>query len=377
MNSYEINTEGCSKDYINTLKYHLSYLGELILKVEEKDQSIIVKYDASFENNAVSAINNVIQDLDSRLKNIKAETIFENIEENTIHSNIIEELIALGDICIYDEGLVGFGGKFLNLYRDLDSMFLDWAMDLGAKEFQYPDLISLDTLAQYNYLSQFPQHLIFAPHLKEDREIISNFSKEIRNSKKPISADFIDIDRLNYANKLAVCPHVYKQYEGKVLTTQPIIITSVGKCKRYESINVNRFERLLDFTMREIVVIGVPEFILEIREILIEKTKEFLKQMKLSANIKSATDPFFTTEYSASMLLQQKFKLKYELNLYLPDSNELSVGSFNYHGSHFIDAFGIKSESNVDLATGCIAFGLERFAYAIMTQKGLLEDYGI
>lgn len=375
MKTYEIDISNFSKDFINSLKYQLSYLCSDIVKVEETESRVTVYYNDSF-GDMKGRINNIMDTLDTRLNNIAPDEIYKNVGENENNDNVIGELSATGEIVIYDKGLIGFGGRFLELYTKLDNMFHNWGLELGALDYQYPDLISLDTLSQYNYLSQFPQHLIFAPHLKENISLINTFSRKVKLSRDVISSDYIDVEGVRYANKLAVCPHVYKQYEGKTIDPcNPVIISSVGKCKRYESVNVNYFERLLDFSMREIVVIGSPEYILEVRERLMEKTRRFIEKMGLTANIRTATDPFFTAEYSPKLLLQQKFKLKYELNMELPRGKELSVGSFNYHGSHFIEDFNIKSASDQSLATGCIAFGVERFVYAIMVQKGLNAQF--
>jgi len=369
LKTFIVNTIGFSKEFCTSLKYQLSYLGADVFKIEELDNCIRVCYCDKSEN-IPNKIRGIIDDLDKRLNEVIPEVIFSHNGENMDFDGIIEELSATGEIIIYDKGLVGFGGRFLELYQKLDTMFRTWGTEIGGEEYLYPDLISLDTLVQYDYLRQFPQHLMFSSHLKEDLNVIKRFSSEIKRSMSAVSPDYIDVEGTKYANKLAVCPHVYKQYEGRTID-KPIIITTIGKCKRYESINFNYFERLLDFSLREIVVIGSPEYVLDFRNRMIEKTKSFIERADLCANIKSAADPFFSTEFSSKLLLQQKFKLKYELNLDLSSGKESAVGSFNYHGSHFVDYFNIKSNSGAPLVTGCVGFGIERFVYAIMKQKGL------
>ena len=97
-----------------------------------------------------------------------------------------------------------------------------------------------------------------------------------------------------------------------------------------------------------------------------------IEEMEVTANIKTSSDPFFLNQYQSKAALQQRFKLKYEMNMYLPYAEkELAVASFNYHGTYFADAFQIQATDGGKVYTGCIAFGLERFAYAYLCQKGL------
>jgi mRNA interferase MazF len=202
-----------------------------------------------------------------------------------------------------------------------------------------------------------------------DMKKVEDFSKNITENCKCLNDQYLDTPRL--VNKSAVCTHVYAQYENRVLD-KPVVITSVGKCKRYESLNMTMVERLLDFSMREIVLIGSPEYVLETRSEFIELAGNLIKELNLKANIKTGNDPFFTSAYSPKALMQKKCKLKYELNVLLPyNQKELSVGSFNYHSSYFTDAFNIKSSDGSPVHTGCIAFGLERFVYAYLSQIGL------
>ena len=134
---------------------------------------------------------------------------------------------------------------------------------------------------------------------------------------------------------------------------------------------MNKCERLLDFTMREIVILGQSQDILQIREDFVEKTKKLIQYLQIDADIKSASDPFFSSKFKPKILLQRKLKLKYELTIRLPYcDDELAAGSFNYHYDHFAQCFDMKGK-NGDLTTGCMAFGLERFAYALISQYGV------
>lgn len=55
----------------------------------------------------------------------------------------------------------------------------------------------------------------------------------------------------------------------------------------------------------------------------------------------------------------------------LDTGNEIAVGSFNYHHSHFAQAYNIRLPNGLPAHSCCIAFGLERLAYVVISQIGL------
>ena len=330
--------------------------------------TVTVKKDPSYISEKVKEL---LDKLHEDSNKYVSETIFENdVEMNGNFKDAYSNLLKRGWIINYDNGLVGLGGEFLKLYYHFDKLFLEWASNNNAEEYIYPELISIDDLIKCNYISQFPHHLLFANHLKEDYDTIKEFSHNISSDEQCFDSSYFSTPK--HVNKSSICIHTYKQYENMIIDLDhPIVVTSMGKCKRYESFNMKSLERLLDFRMREISFIGSEELVLRKREIFMELTKSLILQLELKANIKTSSDPFFLNEFNQKALLQKKFKLKYETNFYLPDEKrDLAVGSYNYHATYFSDAFNIKGKNDKPVYTGCVAFGLERFVYAFLSQKG-------
>ena len=52
-------------------------------------------------------------------------------------------------------------------------------------------------------------------------------------------------------------------------------------------------------------------------------------------------------------------------------SSTLAVGSYNYHQDFFGRHLNITLPDGSPAQTGCVAFGLERIAYAFLCQYGL------
>lgn len=374
MEEIVISVEQCNRELKDSIKYKIPYISNQITEVIDEGTKIIVKGSYSSKEETERKLNEFVKQMEEEYMEVKAKTIFSNESKDKLKEiDIYQELLDKEMVVEYGNGLIGFGGEFLEKYNSFEHVFQSWGKKLGAKEYVYPDFIDIRSLNKYKYLSQFPNHIMFASHLKEDIRTIYDFSETISTDMNCLNDQYID--RPEYINKTSVCVHVYKQYEDKKIDLEhPIVISSLGKCKRFESLNMSKIERLMDFSMHEIVFIGSEEFVLKKREEVIELAKEFISELDLTANIKTSNDPFFTSEYKSKAMLQKKFKLKYELNVLLPYNNrEISVGSFNYHGTYFSDAFNIRDLNNKPVYTGCVGFGVERFVYAYLSQKGFIE----
>ncbi len=372
MKRMEIDLSAYNETLRREIYYRIPYASPDIKKIRSDIDHLYLDIESNepeeVENKVKILVNKVVGDYIEYEPTIIYES---KLNESVETKDIYQALSKNGTIIEYEDGLIGFGKDFLTLYRYFDNLFLKWAQELGAEEYVYPDIINTATLNQCNYIQEFPSNLLFASHVKEDIEIIEDFARLIPEGDECLSDYFLE--KPGHICKSAVCIHVYKQFENQQINIQrPIAITSVGKCKRYESLHMKGLDRLLDFTMREIVFVGSRKYVTEKRQQLMEKCMKLMGELKLEANIKTSNDPFFLNQPHAKALLQNKFKLKYELNIKVPATGkELAAASFNYHHTHFTDAFHIQSKGGEAVHTSCIAFGLERFVYAYLSQKGL------
>jgi len=95
-----------------------------------------------------------------------------------------------------------------------------------------------------------------------------------------------------------------------------------------------------------------------------------LEDFGLQYIVESANDPFFIGEFKQAAF-QNAFQLKYEIRASLPfKGSTLAVGSYNYHQDFFGRNLSIHLADGSPVHTGCVAFGLERLAYAFLAQYG-------
>jgi len=131
-----------------------------------------------------------------------------------------------------------------------------------------------------------------------------------------------------------------------------------------------------NFTMREVIFVGPKEFVLDNRETARQRMAKVFEEIGLAYRVESANDPFFIGEFRKQVAFQSAFQLKYEIRARLPfKDSTLAVGSYNYHQDFFGRKLNITLPDGSPAHTGCVAFGLERMAYAFLAQFGLDPHY--
>jgi seryl-tRNA synthetase len=240
------------------------------------------------------------------------------------------------------DGRVALSGRALDECRRLDDVFALMARDDGASETMFPSLLSRATLERSGYFESFPDGAMGVT-CGENRE----------------------------AQVLApaVCYHCYAAWAGLPLDG-PRIVTCVGRCFREEPAGFDPPARLREFTMREVVFAGAPGWVVERRRAWMQRVEAFARSLELDATMELANDPFFGGQARGRQLLQRLKELKYELRVRVAGLPEpLAVASFNLHETHFTDRFEIALTGGATAHTGCVAFGIERWALAVTRAK--------
>ncbi len=287
-------------------------------------------------------------------------------------SDPMSELMSRGELSLEQTGIYSFGPMVTRLIEVFESYFLELATEFGAKPQRFPTLISAEKLGRVNYFRAFPHSLTFATHLREDLDTISDFAEHAAHEAAGLNTPPESFARIQALLSPAVCYHLYFALADKPLPDGKLAATAVGHCFRYESNNLTTLERMWDFTMREIIFVGPMDYVLENREAARKLVAEYLEKIGLAYKVESANDPFFVGEFRKQSAFQNAFQLKYEIRAQLPFKNEtLAVGSYNHHQDFFGRNLNITLPDGKPAHTGCVAFGLERLAYAFLCQFGL------
>ena len=267
-------------------------------------------------------------------------------------------------------GLFAYGGLLLKIMEYFKLKVKELGVKkLKAKELQFPILFPVDSFRKGGYMETFPHHIMFQTTVKSDIEVLNKYAKD-EKAKVRILEDHMCIPQ--NVIKHAACGPIYPSIENMQIDDEslPLAFFIMDKCFRNESSNVFELARLNEFSMAEIVFVGSAE-----------QTREEIKKamrlwyywsdvFELNCSIKTANDSFFAGNYKKLKLFQLLGDSKQEFRWLLPYCNTyISCSSVNFHRTHFARKYNIKNKESY-CQTACIAFGIERLAYAFLAQHG-------
>jgi len=275
------------------------------------------------------------------------------------------------------EGLMAAGPRMIDIIEFFDMRLRSLMIGShGAREYRYPTLLPTRVLERSGYLESFPQLAMFASRLHSDLDNYAAFCDNMLAAGGSVEPYVLDYCR-GSQNCLppAMCFHMYHHYQGYELDPrETLALTAQGKAFRFESRYEHGFERLWDFTVRELMFAGTADFVRGCQRRWIAEAGALLDELGLRAFCVTANDPFFAGRHSDKMWSQRLAESKYELQMEVGDGRTIAVASFNYAGDFFARRFGLTFSGGGPVTSGCVGFGLERLAYAFLCQYGLSKD---
>ncbi|MGG1516561.1 aminoacyl--tRNA ligase-related protein [Paenibacillus oryzisoli] len=248
----------------------------------------------------------------------------------------------------------------VQLFEKLDTLFLKLAYRHEAKLRKYPSMIPLQTLDKCKYITSFPQNIHLVSEIPHQLEVL----KQVKEKQQ-----IDEIARLSsYALSPAVCFHCYEELTGSRLD-QPLVLTANGTCYRHEAPWRLGKHRLKEFSMREIVVFGDAEYVEALRKFYMEEVWGLFESLGLQGKIETASDPFYFSEDVAKSQHQLMGNMKYELIVSL-GTEAFSITSFNHMSDTLTKPFNVCDRDHNYLNSGCIAFGIDRWVYALLRTYG-------
>jgi seryl-tRNA synthetase len=305
------------------------------------------------------------------LKAIPAKVIFSHTENKPQCSeDVFAKLVESGDISVLSDGIMALKGLPLQMMEVLDRKLVDFAKNQKAQKILLPITVNFKNLLDSHYFDRTPQHANFLSTIEEDARSISNFSKHFKKNNE------IDKDLIKSPHSMcrsAVCLNSYPTMRDKKFSNEEsVILTAEGRVFRHEYKKVNSLERLYEFSCREIIYLGKPEFVKARLKECENWFINFLNEYNINGLIKSATDPFFMENARNLQFYQAAEDSKYEIRALNPfTSTDVSIGSLNFHGNHFSKSYNITFENGEHVSSGCVGFGLERTVFTIIAQFGV------
>lgn len=347
---------------VDELRKLISFISPDVLSYDIKDSNLILSVeDTANEKTIISNANLITQNYLSAIE--KEEMVFAQKPE--LQFIAPEKILESELIHTFNSGLIGLNKQAIFLFRYFDYIFKSIALSLNATEKMYPVLLPMKGYEKTGYLKTSPQYSIFCCCPNEEISELMQLS------------DSIDMKRLTDPQEAlspAACFHTYLEYTDKQLP-EPILITFIQNVFRNEGrFNWSDFGRLKDYHVREIVFIGSTDYVVDMREKILSRTIEILKELGIYSSISIATDPFIVPKMQKFKKLQLQDATKFELRLSYSKDQQISCASFNLHGTAFSHPFNISVNGIDETVTGCVGFGIERWVLAFLCQFGIEPD---
>ena len=364
---------GVGRDYLSQLEYSLTFASEDITSCRILEDAGVIEADVRSDAACASAAEK-LRELVLRYATPDAglpQDVHFKQDRDLPVVDAWKELLERRWVTPVGSGHVILRGPAAKLMSLIDSKVGHlFAERFGAELEIYPSTIQNRTLDRCAHFTSFPEHIDFVAPLRQDLDVLNGFAGDCREGGWSTLHHNDRMGNVEYAISPSGCYHCYEGMEGWDVAAPGRCATMTLGCHRYEGANQKSMSRLRAFTMREVVFIGQPKFVINARAIGEEIIIQWAKDWELGCTFETANDMFFTSDYSVKASFQRLQQAKKELRLHIPfERQSLSVFSSNFHAATFGKAFNITVGGR-PATTGCLAWGYERWVFAIFSQFG-------
>ena len=353
-----------NNDEVHKLHTLIPYCGEGIVNWVIHDQepvSVACEISESANEEEVLKLLNLAFRHTLNTRSLDENIVFEH--HPTAPEDRTDVIASNREIHQIDDGLMVFGPLFAKVVNALDQKFRSIADQFEAEELLVPALIPGEQLNRAGYPRNFPHHIATVNVLPHNLNKLKEFNPSANNHHENFRFSG------NYLLP-AACLNCYNYFSDKK-SEDNYTFTVVAQCSRYEAKRMTNPTRLWNFRMREIVHLGSEESTILFRKRMLDVLTPFLTAINLPVRIAASNDPFFIDHGYAAANYQKSLELKYEILAKLPGNPDpLAIGSLNLHHDYFGKNFNILNERGQFLSSTCTAFGLERWAYWLISRLG-------
>jgi len=264
------------------------------------------------------------------------------------------------------DGLYGRSERFERIVEALEALVTREGRADGAERVRFPPAMPREQFARGDYMRSFP-HLAGSIHCFCGDERAHRALLRRIEGGEDWSGDQTPSELVLTP---AACYPVYPMLAARgPLKPNGALFDVMSWCFRHEpSLQPTRMQM---FRMREYVRIASPEVIEAFREDWMTRATRMIEALALPFSIEIASDPFFGRSGKLLANNQRAQQLKFELLIPVnADADPTACISFNNHRDHFGEIWDITQADGARAHSGCVGFGLERLALALLRRHG-------
>lgn len=360
----------------------------LIKDIDEstiKKQSVnrIIKQVARKEEAVQTDENGEELDITFQLNSTPGEIVATSEEfETYFEGDMTKKAMELGWVKPFPgKGQWFYGPEITALERVLEKLIIEKVIEkLGFEECLFPKLIPLEVMEKMKYLEGLPEGMYYVSAPKRDPEIFTKFKNDlIVNKELPIDLLKEGLKDPGYVNAAAQCEPFYQFFSHEVIDESEMPIKFYdrsGWTYRWEGGGAKGLDRVHEFQRIECVWMGSPEEVTKIRDTTRDLSHELANELELEWYTEIGDDPFYLEgRKHDDRGIEFPDVPKYEMRLKVPGQEKgVAVVSANVHGTHFIEGFSIREAHNHRIWTGCTGFGITRWLFGFLSQKGFDKE---
>jgi hypothetical protein len=373
MTVLSVELDNLEDGYLNQVQYALTFASESIedYRIDRDAGSVQLRLKPGADKDEVSSrVHQLLGRFESGEFGFKSVVHMDRRRELP-KRDTWAELLDRRWVTPVGEGQVILRGPAAHLVGVIDrKVESEFVSEFRAEREIYPATISCQTLDRCGHFTSFPEHVDFVAHLRPDLDQLRTYADSCRKDGWRPEHHEGRMQAVELAISPSCCYHCYEGMAGWELPPPGRSITATLNCHRYEGANHQSLARLRSFTMREVIWVGQPAFVLAARARAEELIQRWAEDWELSCTFETANDMFFTDDFAVKASFQRQQEAKRELRADLPfEGQSLSLFSSNFHAATFGKAFHIRVNGRA-ATSGCIGWGYERWLYALLSQFG-------
>jgi len=271
-----------------------------------------------------------------------------------------------------------YGPQATAVFRAFEKIVLEEILKpLNYREMIFPKLDTWDVWKKSGHAQGvYPEIYFVCPPKTRDPafwEEVMDYYKVTHEVPLELVKEKIDlpIGGMCYAQ----CPTFWGFLQGMTLPSEELpicVFDRSGTSHRYESGGIHGIERVDEFHRIEIVWLGTKEQVLAEKDKLTACYKHIFEDI-LELTWRTAwVTPWFMAQEGKTGLAEMTGAGTVDYEAVLPyNGNWIEFQNLSVNGEKYPKGFTVKSQSGEALWSGCSGVGLERWASAFLSQKGL------
>lgn len=268
----------------------------------------------------------------------------------------------------------------------IEKLLLENVVDkLEFQPFMLPKLIPLAVMRKMpGYLEDIPEGMYYACPPPRDPEVFTEFKETVKVTKKiPKKLLKETLKEPEYVLAPAQCEPFWEFFSHETLRLEDLpvkLYDRSGWTYRWEGGGVEGLVRIQEFRRIELVYLGSPEQVVEIRDAVRDRVVDVVdRQLRLEWRVVAAT-PFYMKGGEIGDIRDSRNVAAFDVEVYLPYRGErkkaewLEIAGCFVHKDKFVKSFSLHEAKNRPLWTGCTGLGVSRWTAAFLASHGFNPD---